>query len=260
MRPSVTQLDLSRRRLGAVVPAGGEPMFRRLAAFMGFGFRHGTRESWDDAEALPSSGGVLVVANHISLVDPVAVCRYLIWHGRWPRFLGKEVLWRTPIVGALARGCSQIPVVRGTAQAKDSLLAAIRAVEAGECVVIYPEGTRTKDPDLWPMRPRTGAARLALDTGAPVIPIAHWGTEAIMPGRRLTFPRVIPRRPIRIIMGKPVDLDDLRGQSSDPAAVREAGRRIMAAITALVAELRGVDAPDGVWDSRRGVRIPLSER
>ena len=137
-------------------------------------FRHGTAEEWDDAPHLPDSGPVIVISNHVSYVDPIAVARYLIWHGRWPRFLGKAELWKMPVIGWLARGCRQIPVHRGTANASQALDAAAEALEQGELVILYPEGTRTRDPDLWPMVPRTGAARLALTTGVPVIPVASW--------------------------------------------------------------------------------------
>lgn len=244
--------SLARRPLREVA-AGGEPVFRGLGALVGFVFRHATAEEWDDAAALPASGGVLVVGNHVSYVDPLAVGRYLIWHGRWPRFLGKAELWRIPVIGWLARACRQIPVLRGTAQARDSLAAARTALDAGECVAIYPEGGRTRDPDLWPQAHRTGAARLALATGHPVIPVGVWGTQDVMPGRRLSWPRLGCR--IRVLMGQPVDLDDLVGRDDDPNAVAEAGRRIMAAITRLVEQLRGEVAPDGVWDPRQGERV-----
>ena len=142
--------------LRRAAPTGGEPVYRGLAAFAGLVFRHGTREVWDDAAQLPATGGVLVVPNHVSYVDPIAVGRYLIWHGRWPRLLGKAELWRMPLIGWLARSSGQIPVERGSANARLALDAAVDALARGECVVIYPEGTRTRDPDLWPMAPRTG--------------------------------------------------------------------------------------------------------
>lgn len=213
-------------------------------------FRHGTAEEWDDAPHLPDSGPVIVISNHVSYVDPIAVARYLIWHGRWPRFLGKAELWKMPVIGWLARGCRQIPVHRGTANASQALDAAAEALEQGELVILYPEGTRTRDPDLWPMVPRTGAARLALTTGVPVIPVASWGTHEVMPGRRLTLPRVFPRRRIRVIMGEPVDLSRWAGRENDSDAVREASNHLMEVVTGLVARLRGEDPPAQMWDSR----------
>ncbi len=240
--------------LRRAVPQGGERTYRGLASFVGWVFRHATVEEWDDATQLPKVGGVIVISNHVSYVDPVAVGRYLIWHGRWPRLLGKAELWKMPVIGWLARGCRQIPVHRGTANASNALDAATEALDRGECVMLYPEGTRTRDPELWPMLPRTGAARLALSTGAPVIPVASWGTHDVMPGRKLTWPRVFPRRRIRVIMGDPVDLSKWEGRADDSDAVRASSRSLMDAVTALVSELRGEEPPAGMWDSRVGHR------
>ena len=178
----------------------------------------------------------------------------MIWSGRWPRYLGKAELWSTPVVGWFARKCGQIPVLRNTAQARDALAPAQAALERGECVGIYPEGGRTRDPDLWPMTARTGVARLALSTGVPVIPTANWGTHLIMPGRRLTWPRLWPRKTIRVVMGDPVPLSDLYGRT-DVEAMRIATDRIMDAVTILVEGLRGETRPAGVWDPRKGERV-----
>ena len=217
---------------------GDDRTFRRLAAFAGAVMRLVSREEWDAASQLPTTGGVLVVSNHVTYVDAVALGRYLIWSGRWPRYLGKSTLWRMPVIGFLARHCHQIPVERGTDRAKDALGPARVALEAGECVAIFPEGGRTRDPDFMPMGARTGAARLALATGVPVVPTAHWGTHDIMPPRRLTVPRLWARHRVRVVMGDPVDLSDLVGRHDDQAAVREASDRIMDAVTALVIDLR----------------------
>lgn len=237
-------------------PAPGDgPVYTGLAHAVRVLLRSVCEEEWDDAAALPASGGVIVVSNHVSYLDVLAVGRYLIWSGRWPRYLGKSELWKIPGIAWLARSCRQIPVLRGTAQAKDALAPARAALADGECVGIYPEGGRTRDPDLWPQTARTGAARLALETGVPVIPIANWGTHRVLPGRRLTVPRFWRRHRVRVVMGEPVDLADLYG-STDPDAAREATERIMAAVTSLVEGLRGERAPTGVWDPRVGARIP----
>lgn len=233
---------------------GEGPVYRQLALFAGFVMRLISREEWDDARQLPPTGGVLVVGNHVTYIDVLALGRYLIWNGRWPRYLGKSELWKIPVVGWLARQCHQIPVKRGTAQAKDSLAAARAALEEGRCIAIFPEGGRTRDPKLWPMRVRTGAARLALSTGVPVIPTAHWGSHLIMPARTFRIPKIWPKQTIRVVMGDPVDLADLMDRPDDPHAIREASDRIMAAILALVADLRGEPSPDQLWDARRDGR------
>lgn len=234
---------------------GDGPVYRRLAAGAGYVMRAVSKEVWDDAAALPSSGGMILVSNHVSYADVIAMGRYVIWSGRWPRYLGKAELWSMPVVGWFARKCRQIPVLRDSAQARDALAPAQAALERGECIGIYPEGGRTRDPDLWPMTARTGVARLALATGVPVIPTANWGTHRIMPGRKLTVPRLFPRKRVEVVMGEPVDLADLVGRT-DVEAMRAATERIMDAVTTLVEQLRGEKRPDGVWDPRKGERVP----
>ena len=245
----------SQRPLRTPRAPGDGPVYRGLARLVGVALRATSREVWDDARQLPASGGVLLVSNHVSYADVLAVGRYIIWSGRWPRYLGKAELWKVPVVGWFARQCRQIPVVRDSAQARDALAPAQAALERGECIGIYPEGGRTRDPDLWPQLGRTGVARLALATGVPVIPTANWGTHEIMPGRKLRIPRLFPRSEVRIIMGDPVELADLVGRT-DVEAMRIATERIMDAVTTLVEELRGEPRPAGVWDPRKGERIP----
>ena len=247
--------DRSRTPLRTRTPAGEPATYRHLAQVVRVALRLFTREEWDAAAQLPPAGQpVIVAANHVSYVDVVAVGRYLIWSGRWPRYLGKAELWKVFPIGWLGRRCRQIPVERNSVRAKDALVHARAALERGECIVIYPEGGRTHDPDLWPQQGRTGVARLALATGAPVIPVAHWGTHRVMPGRTLTFPR--PGQRIQIVMGDPVPLGDLAGRDEDAAALREATTRIMDAVTTLVEQLRGERRPGAVWDPRVGARVP----
>ena len=209
-----------------------------------------TRREWSGQELLPRTGGIVVVANHISNVDPLALGQYLAFSGRWPRFLAKDSLFRVPVVGAVVRACGQIPVQRHSAAARDALGAAVAAIEQGRAVVVYPEGTITLDPDLWPMRGRTGAARIALQTGAPVIPIGQWGAQEIMYGKQITWPRLRPRATLRLRAGPPVPLDDLRGVPMTAAVLDQATERIMAAVTSLVAGLRGGEPPAVPVDPR----------
>lgn len=244
----------SREPLTTPSAPGDGPVYRRLARFAGGVFRLISDEVWDDAAALPPVGGVIVASNHLSYADPVAVGRYLIWSGRWPRYLGKSELWRLPVVGWLARSCRQIPVYRNSARAKDALGAARAALAAGECVAIYPEGGRSRDPLRWPQAARTGVGRLALTTGVPVIPVAHWGAQNLLaPRARLAAGLRRPR--VRLVMGEPIDLSDLAGRT-DAQAAREATARIMAAVTALVERLREVSAPGTMWDPRQQQRVP----
>ena len=99
------------------------------------------------------------------------------------------------MLGRILRACGQIPVQRQSAKSADALLAAVEAVNQSRAVVIYPEGTITRDPDLWPMKGKTGAARIALRTGCPVIPIGQWGAQELMYGTEIHFPALFPARP-----------------------------------------------------------------
>lgn len=211
------------------------------------------RLDWGPAAQLPATGGVIVVPNHVSNADPVVVAHYLIWNGRWPRFLAKEELWRMPLVKRVVAGTGQISVYRGTDEASASLAAAQAALAAGECVIVYPEGTITTDPDGWPMTAHTGAARLALSTGCRVVPVGQWGAQRLLGGKRPAWPRLVPRPTLSLRMGEPVPAGDL--DPDDPASVGELGRRTMAAITALVAGIRGLEAPDERFDPRIERRV-----
>ena len=202
-----------------------------------------TRREWRGAEHLPAVGtGVVVSPNHISYADPLTLAHFLWDNGRAPRYLAKEAVFRIPIIGRIIAACGQIPVYRESKDAAKAFRDAVAAVEAGECVGIYPEGTITRDPDLWPMVGKTGAARVALETGCPVIPVAQWGPHEILApySKRV---RLLPRKTIKVLAGPPVDLDDLRGQPITPAALRQATDRILDAITARLAELRGEIPP-----------------
>ena len=209
-----------------------------------------TRREWWNADRVPSHGGVVIVANHISNADPLALGQFVAFSGRWPRFLAKASIFRVPVVGPILRACGQLPVERSSSLARDGLAAATSAVEQGRAVVIYPEGTISKDPELWPMVGKTGAARVALATGCPVIPVGQWGAQELMYGDTLTVPRLLPRKTFKMIVGPPVELDDLRGQPVTVDILVTATNRIMAAITALVAELRGEPPPERPFDPR----------
>jgi 1-acyl-sn-glycerol-3-phosphate acyltransferase len=209
-----------------------------------------TKRDWRGQRKVPQTGGLILAVNHISNADPLAIGQFIAYSGRWPRFLAKTSLFRLPIIGRVLRACGQIPVERASRAAGDALKAAIRAVEEGRAVTIYPEGTITRDPQLWPMAGKTGAARIALETGCPVIPIGQWGAQEIMYGREVHFPKLLPRTTLRVEAGDLVELDDLRNQPVTAPVLTEATDRIMDAITALVADIRGEPAPAARYDPR----------
>ena len=128
--------------------------------------------------------------------------------------------------------------------------AAVAAVRRGELVVVYPEGTITRDPGLWPMVGKSGAARIALETRCPVIPIGQWGAQEVLApyARR---PDLFPRKKIEMKVGDPVDLSDLYDRERTTAVVNEATARIMAVLTDLVEEIRGETAPEERFDPRK---------
>ncbi|WP_154794857.1 lysophospholipid acyltransferase family protein [Occultella kanbiaonis] len=200
-----------------------------------------TKPTHRGTEHLPD-GGFIAAANHVTNFDPLTLLDFLTKAGCYPKVLSKASLFRVPLLGPLLRSVGYIPVHRGTGSAAASLTVAASALAAGECVSVFPEGTLTRDPDLWPMRAKTGVARMALTTGAPVVPIAQWGAHQVM-ARHASMIRPVLRRPVQVVAGPPVDLRDLAGRAEDPAAVREATDRIMAAITALLATIRDGTPP-----------------
>jgi 1-acyl-sn-glycerol-3-phosphate acyltransferase len=218
-----------------------------------------TRQDWSGGEHLPRDGGFIVAANHNSEVDAFMMAHYLVDHGCPPLFLAKSSLFEVPLLGRALHALGQVPVYRGTARAHDALRAAEEAVRRGACVAIMPEGTLTRDPDLWPMRARTGVGRLALATRAPVIPIAQWGPQALLAPYARRPTGLFSRHTMHVKAGPPVDLSDLYGRESQPAALREATDRVMAAITAQLAEIRGEESPEQPFDPRRAGREPAGE-
>lgn len=211
-----------------------------------------TKSEWKGTDRLAAAeGGIIVTTNHISWFDPLSIA-FLLWESDWPpRFLGKESVFRVPVVGKIITSAGQIPVYRETAVAVDAVRDAIAAVEAGECVVVYPEGTITRDPGLWPMQGKTGAARVALATGAPLYPVAQWGAQEVIGPYRKEF-RLLPRKTMRLAVGEPVDFTDLRGRPMDAETLRIATDRIMDALTDLLAEIRQEPPPADRFVFRRG--------
>ncbi len=215
-----------------------------------------TRRDWSGAENLPAQGGWVVVTNHTSHLDPLFFAHFLVDHGRAPRFLAKREVFSVPVVRAVLRSADQIPVERESGRAVDAYRSAVRAVQDGKCVAIYPEGTLTRDPDLWPMRGKTGAARVALETRCPVVPVAHWGAQDVL-APYSKVPHLIPRRTVHVRAGEPVRLEDLYDRPLTTEVLAEATDRIMAAVTGVLEELRGEKAPSERYDPRRHGVTPI---
>jgi 1-acyl-sn-glycerol-3-phosphate acyltransferase len=213
-----------------------------------------TRRRWSGFENIPADGGVIIAVNHISHADPLVFADALVFSTRrMPRILAKSTLFhgRGPVgwfVGKVLRGTGQIPVQRHTVDASLALHAAVEALERGELVAIYPEGTVTRDPDKWPMVAKTGVARLALLSGAPVVPLAQWGAQEILDSYRKPGLHLLPRHTMTLVAGPPVDLSPWRGKDLTVEVLRDATAAVMAAITAQLEQIRGEQAPERAFE------------
>ncbi len=205
------------------------------------------RNKWAGQENIPKQGPVILAPNHMSYLDWGTDSVFFYGAGRYPTFMIKASAFKVRFIGRLLVGCGQIPVNRGGKDAAAALQRAEAALAEGAAVIIYPEGTATRDPDLWPMASKTGVARLALATGAPVIPVARWGTQDVLPYGS-TKPKLWPRRTVRTVAGKPVDLSEWAGKQTSAKALRAATDAIMAEVTALLATLRDEEPPAVVFD------------
>lgn len=207
--------------------------------------------TWDvkGLENLPRDGGYIVAPNHVSNIDPLFLAFTMAQNEVPIRFMAKKSLFHTPVIGYVMRNLHMVPVDRASSTPGKVLDVACRKLREGEVIGIYAEGTLTADPGYWPMRMKTGVARMALDTRVPVIPLAQWGAQEVLPRYSLALD-LRPHRHVHIRFLPAVDLSDLIGDagSEDHAAVVEATRRIHAAVTAGVEELRGEAAPETVWD------------
>jgi 1-acyl-sn-glycerol-3-phosphate acyltransferase len=214
-----------------------------------------TKRHWRGFDHVPREGGVILASNHISHVDPLTLADAIMFStGRMPKFLAKASLFKgNGLVGRTVRGAGQIPVHRNTADASAALKDAVLALHRGELVVIYPEGTVSRDPGKWPMAARTGVARLALLSGAPVIPVAQWGAQAILDSYRTPGLHLLPRHRIDVVAGREVDLTPWRGKELTSEVLHEATDAIMARLREMVEEIRGETAP-------AVVHVPESER
>lgn len=216
-----------------------------------------TTHTWINGEKLPHTGGCIVVLNHITHIDPFTAAHFVYDHGRLPRYLAKSGLFKNKALAYFLKSAGQIPVERLTKNAVGAAYdAAVAAVRAGECVVVYPEGTLTRDPDLWPMTGKSGAARIALETGCPVIPVGQWGAQELLAPYAIK-PDLFPRKRVTMKVGDPVDLADLVDLPRTAEVVQQATDRIMASITGLVEDIRGEKAPSERFDMHKAGVPPI---
>lgn len=208
------------------------------------------RNKHEGTENIPRKGPVIFAPNHLSYVDWGTDALFFQMNGRYPTFMIKSGAFKVPFIGWFLLKAGQLPVYREAASAARVLEEAEKRVGQGAAVIVYPEGTATRDPGLWPMVAKTGVARLALTTGAPVIPVAHWGTDDILHYGD-TKPKLFPRKTVRTVAGPPVDLSEWAGQARSAKALSAATDKIMDDITALLAELRPGETPPSVRYDRK---------
>ncbi|GAA1868633.1 lysophospholipid acyltransferase family protein [Myceligenerans crystallogenes] len=231
-------------------PRPPQTLAYRFIAFLVHRIGYGLwKYDWRGQENLPAKGGFIAAANHVTEIDPIALAHFVHANGYEPRILAKRAIFDSP-VGFALRWTNMIPVDRGTKAAAQSLADAGKLLGDGAAVVILPEGTLTRDPDLWPMVGKTGMARMALASQLPVIPIAVWGAHRTLPryGRR---PSLFPRKNVVVSAGRAVDLSDLYDRPADGATLAEATERVMAAITSELAGIRGGEPPKHRFDLRK---------
>lgn len=205
---------------------------------------------------IPQKGPFILSPNHYSEIDPIVIGA-AVWHlGRLPRFMAKASLFQVRGLKWILRASGQIPVERaGVATVSETgspIGAAAELIKRQAGVIVYPEGSLTRDPDLWPMRGKTGAVRLALESGAPIYPVAHWGTQHLMPRYGKTI-KPFPRKHITVAIGDPLDLSEYEGQPIDQKTVTAATEKLMNEIAKLLGELRGETPPAERWNpSKQG--------
>jgi 1-acyl-sn-glycerol-3-phosphate acyltransferase len=194
------------------------------------------------ARQLPD-GPVIVIANHTSYADGVLLALAARRLGRSLRLLATSGVFRVPVLGPLFRRVGFVPVARGRPDAARALDDAAEALAAGEAVGVFPEGRITRDPDRWPERAKTGAVRLALRTGAPIVPVAMVGAHEVVGRKHVVsglLKNLVLRPRVEVLVGDPIDVRALVGGVSDPSpeAVRRAADLVMGELVRLVGELR----------------------
>ncbi|MDP9416648.1 MAG: 1-acyl-sn-glycerol-3-phosphate acyltransferase [Actinomycetota bacterium] len=233
-----------------VRPGRHELAYRAALAALRAGLRICTRTERVGLANIPAEGPVIVVGNHISMADGVVLVTTVAKAGRLPRMMGTAGLFRARVLGWALRHVGYIPVYRRSANPASALGPAQDAIAADQCIGLYPEGAITRLPDHWPARARTGVVRLALDTGAPVVPVAQWGTQNLV-GEEGTWHRVLLapfRRPrIEVAVGRPIDLRAALALTTSAGAtaaqLRQGADLVMDELCSLLEILTGQERP-----------------
>lgn len=203
------------------------------------------------ADNIPTEGPVILAANHISEFDPVIFNAWVHRRGRrQPTIFAKQALFTPPVAGHYMRAIHAIPVLRGKAGANIPYFdAGLRVLDRGGAVVVYPEGTSAGGEGLWPKRGKPGIGYLALNSGAPVVPIAQWGAQAFMnrdsDGNRHVSFWPLPK-PISLNIGESLQFPASETAFDDTESNQAVSDAVMRAITDQLSELRD-EAPRGYY-------------
>ena len=238
--PSIRGLSAPGPRAAVASPARRrnalEPWYRAAELALVPPFQLWFNWRMEGLERIPNAGPAILAGNHLSYLDPFAHGYFVVKAGRRPRFLAKQELFDGKGVGTVLRGAHQISVARGTGD-QSPLVDATAAVEAGEVVVIYPEGTTTTtNPDFSPGPGKTGAIRLSLGTGVPILPVATWGGQYVW--RKAGRQSLAFGRPIWVVAGEPFDPGARGGDPNDQRTIRSLTDQLMAELGGLVDDLR----------------------
>jgi 1-acyl-sn-glycerol-3-phosphate acyltransferase len=228
-------------------PLGTNPTFSFCAKIVIPILNAITKRTWQGTENIPKSGPAIIISNHMSYADVLFFAQFLFKNGRAPRFIGKRSVFNVPIIGRILLAAGQIPVDRESTHASKALDHAVAALKAGHLIGIYPEGTLTRDEKLWPMVAKTGAARLAIITQLPIVPVAAWGiADVLQPYSKM--PRIWKRSKITLRAGTAIDMSPWYGRQDDPAALAEATAHIMGELTSMLEDIRSEKRPAQIFD------------
>ncbi len=220
----------------------GVPAFRPIVSLF-------MKPRLQGTENLPLEGPFILAPNHMANIDPFTMGYCMADMGYHVRFMAKDSLFRVPLLGWVLSKWGMIPVKRESADAANSLIHAETALEQGEVVGFYFEGTLTRDPAFWPMKGKTGLARLALDTRVPIIPVVQWGAQDVMD--RYVLAKIRWRRPKLYIRVLPeLDYSDIEGSSQNRDGVLELTQRLQSTLMEQSGNLRGQVPPEEPWDSK----------
>ena len=213
------------------------PAYRVAASVASWLVHRIIRVDWRGLDNLPDDGGYIVAANHVTEFDGLTLMQPLVDHGIPVRVLCKASLFKVPVLGWIMRQAGQVPVYRESGRGGAALSAATQALQEGEVIAIFPEGTLTRDPDYWPMTPKTGVGRLALSCDAPIIPVAQWGAHRVL-GRYSRKLRLWGRPQVTVQFGEPIDISDVRAIEDQKEAARIVSDRVIDAITDMLSVIR----------------------